>query len=134
MSTVLALVLMTGMLADTGTPAPDGRAAQERVIPPDSRWAEGDGSVWEFRKRGELQTWSGDGEKDFPSRYAVKTTTNPAQIDIITIDGTALGVYRVKGDRLEMCLACPGAERPTKFAPRKDRQELLILHRVKPRK
>jgi hypothetical protein len=74
--------------------------------------------VWEFRKRGELQTWSENGEKHFPSRYAVKTTTSPAQIDIITIDGTALGIYRVKGDRLEMCLACPGVERPTRFEVR----------------
>jgi uncharacterized protein (TIGR03067 family) len=134
MPTALALVLLTGTLAGTGTPAPDGRAAQERVIPPDSRWAEGDGSVWEFRKRGELQTWSENGEKHFPSRYAVKTTTNPAQIDIITIDGTALGIYRVKGDRLEVCWACPGVERPTRFAPRKEGQDLLILRRVKPRK
>lgn len=134
MSTALALVLMTEMFADTGTPAPDSRAAQERVIPPDSRWTEGDGSVWEFRKRGELQTWSRKGEKDFPSKYVVKTTTNPAQIDIITIDGTALGIYRVKGDRLEICWACPGVERPTKFAPDKEGQDLMILRRVKPRK
>ena len=116
MSSALAMVLMVGMLRVAGVSAPDGKDVQAKTIPQDSRWIERRGSVWEFRKREELQTTNGrTGKKDFPSRYVVRPMANPPQIDIITIDGTALGIYRLKGDRLEICWACPGAERPTKL-------------------
>lgn len=118
MSTALAMVLAAAMLAGVGAPAPDGgRAPRGQVILPGSRWVEADdGSVWEFGERGELQITNTDGKKDLPSRYVVKPRANPPQIDIITVDGTALGIYRLKGDRLEICFAYPGLERPTKFA------------------
>jgi uncharacterized protein (TIGR03067 family) len=135
MSSALAMILMVGMLRVAGVSAPDSKDVQGKTIPQNSRWIERRGSVWEFRKRGELQTTNGrTGEKDFPSRYVVRPMTNPPQIDIITIDGTALGIYRLKGDRLEICWAYPGSERPTKFTPDKEEQDLLILHRVKPGK
>jgi uncharacterized protein (TIGR03067 family) len=118
MSTAFALVLMAELLAGPGVKAPDGKVIQGQVIPQDSKWVEvNEGWIWEFRKGGKLLTSYPDGRKDFPSRYVLKPTTNPAQIDLITIDGRALGIYRLQGDRLEICWACPGVERPTKFAP-----------------
>ena len=117
MSTVFALVFMAELLAGPGVKAPDCKVAQEQVIPQDSKWVEENkGWIWEFRKGEKLLTSYPDGKKD-SSRYELNPKANPPQIDIITIDGTALGIYRLKGDRLEICWACPGAERPTKFAP-----------------
>ncbi|HEY7315205.1 MAG TPA: TIGR03067 domain-containing protein [Gemmataceae bacterium] len=120
MSSALAIILTAGVLTGADVPAPDGKVAQEQVIPPGSRWVDTEGEVWEFGKGGQLQTTGADGKKDAPSRYVLNTTTNPPQIDIITIDGTGLGIYRLKGDRLEICWACPGTERPTKFVPNTD--------------
>lgn len=46
---------------------------------------------------------------------------------------TYLGIYRQEGDRLLICLREASQGRPTSFRV-SDGQDLLILHRVKPRK
>jgi uncharacterized protein (TIGR03067 family) len=127
----LTMILMAGMLRDAGVPIMDSRAAQEQVIPPDRKWVEkNNGWVWEFRKGGKLLTSYPDGNKD-SSRYVLRPKRNPAQIDIITIDGRALGIYRLKGDTLEICWACPGVERPTKFAPGNGEDDAIVLSVLK---
>jgi uncharacterized protein (TIGR03067 family) len=132
MSTVFALLFMAELLAGPGVKAPDCKVAQGQVIPQDSKWVEeNEGSIWEFRKGGKLLTTDPDGTKDFPSRYVLRPTTNPAQIDIITIEGRALGIYRLQGDRLEICWVCPGAERPTKFAPGNGDDDPIVLSTFK---
>ncbi len=100
----LAMILMAGLFRDLSVPVADGKAVQGQVIPQDSKWVEeNEGWIWEFCKEGELLTSYPDGKKDFPSRYELNPKANPAQIDIITIDGTALGIYRLEGNRLEIC-------------------------------
>jgi hypothetical protein len=48
-------------------------------------------------------------------------------------NGWHLGIWKQEGDRLVICLREPGFGRPIDFQVRNE-QELLILHRVKPRK
>jgi uncharacterized protein (TIGR03067 family) len=128
----LAMILVAGMLRDAAFLVTNGKATQGQVIPEDSKWVEDGGSVWEFGKRGKLQTWDADGSKDFPSRYELNTKANPPQIDIITIDGIGLGIYCFRGDHLEIYWSCPGVERPTKFVDGKDKDEDgLVLERLK---
>jgi uncharacterized protein (TIGR03067 family) len=127
MSTAIALLSMAGMLAGPNVKAADAKVAPAHVIPQDSKWTEKNkGWVWEFRKDGKLLTSYRDGSKDAPSRYVVRPTTNPAEIDIITIDGTSLGIYRLRGDVLEICWACPGTERPTKFTDNEPSSSLVL--------
>lgn len=131
----LAMILMAGLFQDISIPVTDSEATEGQVIPQDSRWIEeNEGWIWEFRKGGKLLTSYPDGRKDFPSRYELDSKANPAQIDIITIDGTALGIYRLKGDRLEICWACPGAERPTRFAPGTGEDDAVELSTFKRKK
>jgi uncharacterized protein (TIGR03067 family) len=42
-------------------------------------------------------------------------TKKPAQIDFVTDNGSAKGIYRFKGEMLELCVADPGQARPTEF-------------------
>jgi uncharacterized protein (TIGR03067 family) len=58
----------------------------------------------------------------------------PRRIDLkyASRDQTAQGVYRLKGDQLELCYGEPGSERPTGFASDPgSRVFLLVLRRAK---
>ena len=54
------------------------------------------------------------------SRYRIDPSTQPRAIDIVLTDSamrgqTMLGIYEIKDDRLRLCLAPPGSERPCEF-------------------
>lgn len=52
----------------------------------------------------------------------------------VTYDGVdRLGIYEWRGEEVALCIQQAGKGRPSSFKP-VDGQELLILHRVKPRK
>jgi erythromycin esterase len=50
-------------------------------------------------------------------RFAINPNTKPAEIDAEPENGEILqGIYKIDGDQITLCLAFPGAPRPTEFA------------------
>ena len=56
------------------------------------------------------------------SHYRVNPWAQPPTIDVLVTQGasrgqTMLGIYEIAGDRLRVCLAAAGRERPRDFSP-----------------
>jgi erythromycin esterase len=72
------------------------------------------------------------------SRYRLDPSAQPPTIDITVTQGqqrglTFLGIYEMSGDRMRMCLAAPGADRPRELVSRAGRHHTLQeLKRVSP--
>ena len=74
------------------------------------------------------------GKKHRAIAFTLDTGHIPRRIDLryTNRDETAPGIYRLKGDRLELCYGEPGSKRPTGFTSRPgSRVFLLVLQRVK---
>jgi uncharacterized protein (TIGR03067 family) len=129
----LVLFAVAGALISADAPRRENGREQQQVIPSGSKWVcSRDGSVWEFKKNGGLRVTHPDGSEDLPARYVLNPKANPPHIDYFCPDGTALGIYRLKCNRLEVCLDCGGDERPTQFASgEEDLPVLLIFKQVK---
>lgn len=74
-----------------------------------------------------------DGKPDERS-FLINVQTNPKTIDMTIQVKTkaflSLGIYRMQDDELQLCLAEPGAPRPTEFKS-KQGVTLVVLQRVK---
>jgi len=70
--------------------------------------------------------------------FKLDTTTKPVQMDFTITTGpnkgkTQLGICQLDGASFKVCLAHPGAPRPTAFSTKKgDQNELTVLTREKP--
>ena len=66
----------------------------------------------------------GEGETASSGTFKMEESARPKTVDIVYDSGpnqgkTSLGIYEVRaGNRIRLCLAAPGAARPTKFESR----------------
>ncbi len=65
--------------------------------------------------------------------YVLDTTKQPARIDTheVTVARWKLGIYRLEGDRLNLCVAESRHARPTSFDAGQRDCEVLVLERIK---
>ncbi len=92
------------------------------------------GVTFEFTADGHVRIHEGSKQPD-PADYKVDPKKSPAEIDIVPPAGQKeppmLGIYKVEGDQLTICVA-HGGKRPTKFeSPEGSDVMLLTLKRVK---
>jgi uncharacterized protein (TIGR03067 family) len=72
-----------------------------------------------------------------PRGYIVDSRVTPATIELSTPPmgpehPTSLGIYKIEGDRMTLCVAFPERERPAKFeSPEGSKVILIVLKRVK---
>ena len=66
--------------------------------------------------------------------FRLDPSRSPRAIDLVYSDGqTYEGIYKLRGDTLEVCTALPGRGRPTKFASRAESGwGLSVYNRAKP--
>jgi uncharacterized protein (TIGR03067 family) len=91
----------------------DGQKAPEEVVRTIKRIVTDDRVVWER-----------DGRRFAGSKIALDSTREPATIDVIPDGGPnrgerILGIYKLQGDTLTICMARPGQPRPKEFQARK---------------
>ncbi len=76
---------------------------------------------------GHIMTTSGGPKQD---RLTIETdgSKKPAEINFKEMDGkTSLGIYKIEGDTLTICLTRPGEPRPKEFASKPDSKTALIV-------
>jgi uncharacterized protein (TIGR03067 family) len=91
----------------------DGQAAPEQLVRSIKRIVTGDHVVW---KR--------DGESFAGTKIELDPTREPKAIDVIPDGGPyrdryVLGIYKLEGDKLTICMADPGQPRPKEFKAEK---------------
>jgi RNA polymerase sigma factor (sigma-70 family) len=81
-------------------------------------------------------TFTGDrctasfGNATLPTTYRLESTKDPKEIDFGVVRGGSLpGIYRLDGDRLQLCLNMGGPERPTDLAKQPDPRLFLYEFR-----
>jgi len=74
------------------------------------------------------------GEKSIDEvTFKVDPAKKPRQIDITVKEKTGKGIYRFKGDQLELCRSEPGGARPTEFKSAEGSSTtLFVVKREKP--
>jgi uncharacterized protein (TIGR03067 family) len=91
--------------------------------------------------------WVFDGEKlkttvngqDYVSKIKLDTKSNPRAVDFNITEGpedsagkTVVGIYKIDGDKLSICIAAPGRDtRPTEFKVIEEQTFLFELKREK---
>jgi uncharacterized protein (TIGR03067 family) len=106
----------------------DGEPAPAEVVASIRRVVEGDHVVW---KR--------DGKNFAGTRFEIDPTKTPRTIDLIPDGGPnrdkrVLGIYKLDGDDLTICIADLDRPRPSSFeAKPRSKQTLQTFKRVKPR-
>ncbi len=153
-SRVIGLGLVLGMAMIAGGPAPtraqeaavvdaelkaqqgvwqvvafvrDGQATEPETVAGITRTVEGDRAVW----RREGKSFAG-------TRLVLDATASPRQIDVIPEGGRnqgerVPGIYKLDGDALTLCMADPGAPRPTEFTAEPGSRRTLMTFRRSPR-
>lgn len=102
-----------------GAELPADRARKIRVVVGDDTLEFSEGDRYEER-----------------ARFSVDAEPSPMHIDVEVMQGpdrgkTALGIYRIHGDRLEICWAEPGKPRPMAFSTKGGKaSECLRLRRA----
>jgi uncharacterized protein (TIGR03067 family) len=91
----------------------DGQPASEPVVRSIRRIVAGDHVVWER-----------DGKSFAGTKIELDPAREPKAIDVIPDGGPdrgrrVLGIYKLQGDRLTICMAAPGRPRPTEFRAEK---------------
>ena len=87
-----------------------------------------------FTADGKVQLVEKGREKEDPGTYKVDAKKNPAEIELTPPkEGKHLGIYKIDGDTLTICLSDPkSTERPTKFeSPDGSKLMLFTLKRAK---
>jgi uncharacterized protein (TIGR03067 family) len=89
------------------------------------------GATWVFTADGKAEFWVGRGKPADRFTYTADPRKDPAEVDITGPGETVRAIYRVEGDKLTLCLAQPGADRPKEFdAPPGSDAVLWTLKRV----
>jgi uncharacterized protein (TIGR03067 family) len=102
----------------------EGKASPKELVASIVRVVEGDHVVW---KR--------DGKSFAGTAVALDPSKDPATIDVIPDGGPSrgervLGIYKLDGDTLTICMADPGRDRPRAFeAPEGSKQTLMTFRR-----
>jgi uncharacterized protein (TIGR03067 family) len=87
---------------------------------------------------GDHVTWTRDGKSFAGTTITYDTTQTPRALDLVPDGGPNrdrryLGIYRLEGDELTICVADPGEPRPTSFdAPAGSKRTLQTFKRIKP--
>lgn len=105
----------------------DGKPTDPETVASITRTVEGDRAVW-FR---EGQSFAG-------TRLELDPTRKPHAIDVIPEGGRnqgerVLGIYRLEGETLTLCMADPGGPRPTEFTAEPGSRRTLMTFRRVPR-
>jgi uncharacterized protein (TIGR03067 family) len=109
---------VTSYVRDGTESAPEIRASIRRIVEKDH------------------VTWKRDGKSFAGTRFEIDPAKSPATIDLIPDGGPyrdkrVLGIYRLEGDTLTICIADPDRPRPTGFeAKPQSKQTLQILKRI----
>jgi uncharacterized protein (TIGR03067 family) len=136
----LATVLASGLATGTNTAV---RADDPEAVSGDLKSLQG-----KWTTENEESTWEFDGEKMKATvngqDYRCKVTLNPKATPYPTLDFAitegpgdtqglmALGIYKLEGDSLTICVAIPGNNpRPTELKAVEDESHLFKLKRVK---
>jgi RNA polymerase sigma factor (sigma-70 family) len=77
--------------------------------------------------------WTRKGDKEEEGTYKLDPAKNPKEITFTTDErGTELGIYKLDGDTLTICLEANGNDRPTEFATKEGSMvNLIVFKRVK---
>jgi uncharacterized protein (TIGR03067 family) len=85
---------------------------------------------------GDHVTWKRDGKPFAGTTIKLDSKANPSTIDV-TPDGGAdrdravLGIYRLEGDTLTICMAAAQADRPNAFeSPAGSKRSVMVFRRV----
>jgi uncharacterized protein (TIGR03067 family) len=122
----LALVVAAPNLKDGPKKTPEivGQwVLQKMSVGGEDRGTTGTKLVYEFTAEGLWITWRDGVANKKPPGVKYDAKAEPATIDVIETKpagrtGTAmnkLGIYKVEGDTLTICVGRPSGERPTKF-------------------
>lgn len=81
--------------------------------------------------------WSRDGKRFAGSSIVLDPTTDPASIDVIPDGGPhrdqhVLGIYKLDGDQLSICMADAGKPRPKSFSAEAGETQTLQTFKRKP--
>jgi uncharacterized protein (TIGR03067 family) len=136
----LAMALASGFVAGSNVPArgDDAEKVSGDLKGMQGKWTtENEESSWEFDGEKMKATVNGN---DYKCKVSLdpKATPHPA-IDFVISEGpgdsqglTALGIYKLDGDILTICVAIPGNNpRPTELKAVEDESHLFKLKRVK---
>jgi uncharacterized protein (TIGR03067 family) len=83
-------------------------------------------------------TWKRDGKSFAGTTIVLDPKQAPAAIDVLPDGGPSrgkrvLGIYRLEGNRLTICMADPDRPRPREFAAEKgSKQTLMVFTRSRP--
>jgi len=99
----------------------DGRDAPEAIAKSITRTVDGDHVVWRR-----------DGKSFSGSTIVLDPTADPKTIDILADGGPAhdkrvLGIYKLEGDELTICIADRDQPRPSEFKAEKDSKHTLMV-------
>lgn len=134
------LIVATGTLL-AGEPATDSRTIQGSWVLVSSQTGGETVPAESLKARDVRMVFEGDrviartGDKAVTlGTFALDPTKTPRAYDRVYSDGSPRkGIYRLEGDRLTVCIAALGGERPTAFATRPgDGLTLLVYRREKP--
>ena len=151
---VLALALLSGSAAWMAHPLPaaapkPGQTGGKRTAPQDREDIQGEWAVLSEIQEGkditqgkttlvfsgETLTFRDDNKDSCKATFDLCPLTRPGRIDVVFArEGwSLLGLYRLEGDLLTLCLAVPGTRRPTTFESRAGSRLVLFVLKRNPR-
>lgn len=135
---LLALWLITPALADDEAAKHQGTwAVTSSVRDGKEATAEVVGSIRRVVERDHV-TWTRDGRSFAGTKVEYDASKTPHALDLIPDGGPhrdkhVLGIYKLQGDTLTICVADPDEPRPTAFeAPAGSKRTLQTFKRIKP--
>jgi uncharacterized protein (TIGR03067 family) len=127
MNAVLLTVVASGLLLGTDGKDDAAKADREKL---QGKWKVTSGVIdgnaipkgqlgGELNYKGDKYSWS-FGDQSGTGTFKLDPSKNPKQLDAVPGDGPAQGqtvehIYEIDGDKLKLCFALPGTDRPKEF-------------------